>query len=397
MPDHDPMVARWLSEAQSRRAIYASLPASARDAFLAASADGPEQLRLTPPPGFLADGGPEGGRLQPQLAAKLGPGTLMGRTQGGPRGPWLQFNIGDRPVWLTLPGPTFGHQDFNLQPLIWMTVTFALLGLAATLFLLWPLYRPLRQLADTQAALGRGEAVAPLPNRGPREVARLSESFNRMVNDLSALENERRTLLAGVSHDLRTPLARLRMRLALLDGTDTQAYERDVDDIERITEQFLAYVRGQADEGTREAVDMAALVQGVADRYGPAAALTVHLHAHPTLLADALSLQRALSNLIDNALAHGAPPVTLQVAVTDGDVIVSVHDNGPGMPPESLGGARQAFSRLDPARGGHGHCGLGLAIADRVAKRHGGQLVLRNHADGGLVAALHLPLVAAAS
>jgi two-component system osmolarity sensor histidine kinase EnvZ len=394
-PEHEPLAARWLSEAESRRAIYASLPPASRNAFLAASADGPERLQLTAPAGFASDDGDDASQLQSLLAARLGPGTRLGHVEHPFRTHWLQFDIGGRPVWLTLPGPTFGRPEFNLQPLIWLTIAFAALGLAATLFLLWPLYRPLRQLAAAQAALGRGEPVSPLADTGPREVARLSASFNHMVNDLAALEDERRTLLTGVSHDLRTPLARLRMRLALLDSTDITPYERDVDDIERITEQFLAYVRGQSDDGMRESVDLAALTKDVADRYGTDAPLSIQTTARPTVLADALALFRALSNLIDNALAHGAAPVVLTVAIDGNDATVSVRDAGPGLPADMLTTAWRPFNRLDPARGGRGHCGLGLAIAQRVASRHGGRLVLENHPDGGLIATLRLPMTPA--
>ena len=166
----------------------------------------------------------------------------------------------------------------------------------------------------------------------------------------------------------------------------------DLDDIQRITEQFLAYVRGEADDAERERLDMGELLREVAERYGHAAVSIQRIDEGPAPEVDRLALLRALCNLIDNALTHGKPPVLLS-AIHDGEGWhISVRDHGPGLPPEELNSARRPFHRLDPARQGHGHCGLGLAIAERVARRHGGELVLTNADGGGLIASLHIRL-----
>ncbi|HEY9101410.1 ATP-binding protein [Chitinimonas sp.] len=311
------------------------------------------------------------------------------RGPGGPR-LWLHFTLDGRQVWFSqrFPWPDRGASDNRW--LMQLVMVMVILALAGTLALLWPIYRPLRRLAAAHTAVGEGQAPQPLPEQGPREVVRLTRSFNSMVSNLATLEEERRTLLAGVSHDLRTPLARLRMRLALLDDVDISAYERDLDDIQRITEQFLAYVRGEADEAEREEIDVGILLGEVAERYGHAAVSIGSTSEGPVLVADRLALLRSLCNLIDNALAHGKPPVELRAQHADGFWLLSVRDHGQGLPPEALASARRAFHRLDPARQGHGHCGLGLAIAERVAKRHGGELVLTNADGGGLIASLKL-------
>lgn len=283
-----------------------------------------------------------------------------------------------------------GPQPNQFQALS-LILASAAIGLLGTLALLWPLYRPLRRLSQAQAALGRGESVDRLPAQGPYEVAQLVEGFNHMKDNLDALEDDRRTLLAGVSHDLRTPLTRLRMRLALLDDIDTAPYERDLDDIEHITEQFLDYVRGQADEAPRERVQLAELLQLQAERYSHLTELSVDADPSLYALIDRLAIGRALGNLIDNALAHGGAPITLSAHQHGKEVCLTVRDHGPGMPEAALTAARRPFYRLDPARQGRGHCGLGLAIVQRVAQRHGGRLQLSNADGGGLQASLCLP------
>lgn len=391
-PERDSVAIRWISEAESRRAIYASLPAGSRAAYVSASEEGPERLQSIEPQGFRPLEGRGADALQATVAAKLGPDSVLGYVPGPTPTQWLRFTLNGAPVWLSVPSPSFMRPELNIEPLVWITGGIALLGLAATLILLWPLYHPLRQLAAAQEALGRGEQVAPLPDSGPRELAKLSASFNRMVRDLAAVEEERRTLLAGVSHDLRTPLTRLRMRLALLDGVDSQPFERDLDDIERITEQFLDYVRGEAEEGRRQPLDLAELILDLRDRYGLTATIEVDLAPVATLEGDALALRRAMANLIDNALTHGLSPLAIQLRQVGDAAVVSLRDHGPGMAPEMLSAARQPFLRLDPARGGRGHCGLGLPIVERVVARHGGRLEMSNHPEGGLLATLHLPL-----
>lgn len=347
----------------------------------------PEQREDGHPP---QDFGPPPPR--PDGADSLLPRESFGRVPHGPGGPrlWLHFTLDGQQVWFTqrFPWPDRGGNDNRW--LMQLVMVMVVLALGGTLALLWPIYRPLRRLAAAHTAVGEGQAPQPLPEQGPREVVRLTRSFNSMVSNLATLEEERRTLLAGVSHDLRTPLARLRMRLALLDDVDISAYERDLDDIQRITEQFLAYVRGEADEAEREEIDVGTLLGEVAERYGHVAVSIGRVSDGPTLLADRLALLRSLCNLIDNALAHGNPPVELSAGHADGYWHLAVRDHGAGLPPEALASARRAFHRLDPARQGHGHCGLGLAIAERVAKRHGGELVLANAEGGGLVASLKL-------
>ncbi|QNM95289.1 ATP-binding protein [Chitinimonas koreensis] len=372
---------------RSERARWQALSGSERAALLHAPDDGGVVWRAAAPAGLRPPQMPPerdlARALQPLLAAAARPGE-------GSRPPrmWLPLQLDDGIRWLGLPAEL--RRNPPPRPDVFLSVLIAAFGLLGALVLLWPLYRPLRRLAGAQAALGRGEAVQPLPESGPRELAALAGGFNRMAASLAELESERRTLLAGVSHDLRTPLARLRMRIALLDETDPQPYDRDLDDIERITEQFLAYVRGEADDGPRETLDVGLLLADLAERYGAAAGIAVAAPAGLAATLDRLAIGRALGNLVDNALTHGAPPIELRAEALGGELLLSVRDHGPGLGDEALREAIRPFRRLDPARSRGGHCGLGLAIAARVARRHGGELAMARADGGGLVVSLVL-------
>lgn len=429
---------RIATEVETQRGIWRVLTEAEREAYLHGHGGRDAQLRAEAPAELQPLGlGPQSQKLAAALRERLGQDIQIGRTPPPQGALWVRVLIGGRWLWLRqtpfgagmpplggvlegrppqaefAPGPparpsnVAGPPPRPLPPPVpaeflpqpardpWMAAALVLvsasIGLLGTLALLWPLYRPLRRLSLAQAALGRGERVANLPTQGPYELAQLASGFNQMSDNLSALEDERRTLLAGVSHDLRTPLTRLRMRLALLDGTDTAPYERDLDDIERITEQFLAYVRGQADAGPIERVELASLLTEVAERYAPVCSLSLDAPAGLYAEIDKLAVLRALGNLIDNALSHGSAPIALSTRAEAERVCLQVRDHGPGMSEAELQAAPRPFHRLDPARRGHGHCGLGLAIAERVARRHGGELILRNAPGGGLLASLCLP------
>jgi two-component system osmolarity sensor histidine kinase EnvZ len=199
-------------------------------------------------------------------------------------------------------------------------------------------------------------------------------------------------MLAGVSHDLRTPLARLRIALELGDASDPERRKAMVDDLEQLDgalEQCLAFVRDGRDEALRE-IDVAAIagqligLRALADSWQVDAPSFLRMEVRPTLI------RRALANLIDNAERHGAAPFELTLRRDDVGLLVTVGDRGHGVRPALLGELGQPFLRGDPARGG-GSSGLGLSIVARIAKLHGGTLQLRNRDDGGFEARLRIP------
>lgn len=252
--------------------------------------------------------------------------------------------------------------------------------------------RPLQQLALAAAKVGKGELPAPIEPGGPAEIQALGRAFERMAQDVRRLAQDRELLLAGISHDLRTPLARLRLAAEMMDEADQDLRDgivADVEDMDAIITQFLAYVRVGRDEPPLE-LDLNALVEEVCRRNeGAGRRIRLELAPLPQLPLRPLAVKRLVANLVDNAFHYGAEPVEVHSHRLPNGVRLSVLDHGPGLPPEYLESLFQPFTRLDQARAGKGS-GLGLAIARRIARLHGGELTLHNRPQGGIEARLEL-------
>lgn len=304
---------------------------------------------------------------------------------------WVRVNMLGQPYWLVIPLGRF--QSDPTWTLAAAAAVFALLALSVAGLFAWRLNRPLRELGVAAARLGRGERPEPLPETGPREVAQLSASFNRMLADLDATERERAVMLAGISHDLRTPLARLKLGVEMMQDMSLQdGMREDVEDIERILGQFIDFARGLGEEAL-QTVDPAELARSVLARFARTG-VEIELHLDdelPLASLRPLALTRALVNLLDNACRYGAAPLSLSVQQHAQQLVFQVCDSGSGIPPAQLGDALKPFHRLDSARRADGGSGLGLAIVERIARLHGGTLQLSNRREGGLCAALHLP------
>jgi two-component system osmolarity sensor histidine kinase EnvZ len=216
-------------------------------------------------------------------------------------------------------------------------------------------------------------------------VRQLTDRFNAMLAQLQQARQERETMLAGIGHDLNSPLTRLRLRLHLAEASpmtsgDAAKALADLDALERITGQFMAFARGQGEEAAIE-VDLEALLAEVAGQSD--------LHPLALELAPlrrrvrATGLARAVANLLENAGSHGEAPFRLSLRPWNGDGFeIEVSDGGEGVDEQLWSQALQPFRRLDSARGGSGHCGLGLAIAERVARDHHGSLRCRRDQQG---------------
>ncbi|WP_269533073.1 ATP-binding protein [Chitinimonas sp. BJYL2] len=302
---------------------------------------------------------------------------------------WVEVRLLGERWWLVVPLGRF--RAASAWP-VWASILiFALAALAVAALFAWRINQPLRELRAAAARLGQGERPEPLPETGPLEVRDLSISFNRMLADLDTSERERAIMLAGISHDLRTPLARLKLGVEMMSDTSLQdGMREDVEDIERILGQFLDFVRGLGDEAPQLS-DPAELARGVATRYARAGH-SIEIDLADTLvpvLLRPLALQRALGNLLDNAIRYGAAPWVLRVSPHAGELHFSVIDHGNGIPAELLAAARQPFQRLDSARRADGGSGLGMAIVERIARMHGGRLDLVT--EDGLTATLVVP------
>lgn len=245
---------------------------------------------------------------------------------------------------------------------------------------------PLRSLAQHAPDVVRGEwPRLPLP-QASREVAELAQALGRAGDDLRAMMDDRNLMLAGISHDLRTPMMRLQYAVELLPGTDPElraGMHRDIEEMDDILGQFIAYARDGRDENNR-ILDLAAICRQVVAASGVDWQLQVPDQAW--LRGRPMALLRALENLVTNALRHGAPPYELRLR-REGDAwCVDVIDHGSGMPPGHSREARKPFVH-DATRGGSG---LGLAIVERIAAQHAGDLQLGSHLPHGLRATLRL-------
>jgi two-component system osmolarity sensor histidine kinase EnvZ len=286
--------------------------------------------------------------------------------------------------WIVVPLQPLRPPRSLDRTVLWLALIFSFAVMGA-IFAAWALQQPLHLLAQAVTRFGRGLPVPPVPERGPRELRQLTHGFNQMVQEVARTENDRAVMLAGVAHDLKTPLARLRLRAEMMEEIKMRdGVVRDVDSMTHIVEQFLVFAHDGADRS--EAVEVDGQCERVVRSYravaaGGVAAVRTELSAGPGFLLPAATLDRILSNLLDNAHAYGAPPIVVATARTAQGFTLSVSDNGSGIAAQDLINASRPFVRLDPARGGNGHSGLGLAIVERLVRRAGGEWEIGN--DGG--------------
>ena len=352
-------------------------------------------------------------RIEELLRDKLGEDTRFAGSRNALPGVWVSFRIEEDEYWVRLRGDRI---DPN-PPLQWAGWGAAalLLALLGAYLIVWTINRPLKHLTEAARAVGRGQMPLAVPEEGAVELRTLASSFNQMASDLKTAEANRALILAGISHDLRTPLARLRLGVEMsADPTFSDGMVADIEQMDAIIGQFLEFARSGQDEnapaGPVDLIQLATELYGHYESVGhavgleiPAAALVIH-GRRP-------ALKRALHNLVDNALryssdAQGKAAIDLHLDVlpgAPGNALIEVLDRGPGIPQEEAERLKQPFTRLDVARGSadgsesgaQGGSGLGLAIVDRIAHQHGGRFDLLPRDGGGLVARLTLPLAPA--
>jgi two-component system osmolarity sensor histidine kinase EnvZ len=274
---------------------------------------------------------------------------------------------------------------------LWLTIATVLLTTVAILFIRNQV-RAIERLAAAAEAFGRGGEDAKFKPHGAREVRQAARAFLDMRARIQRHIDQRTALLASVSHDLRTPLTRLKLALALAEpGARTADMKRDLAEMEHMIDEYLAFARGEAGEAS-EAVSLRPLLEAVAaDARAMGATVTTAVDATLSAAARPLALRRALGNLAQNAAAHGDHVALAARAVANG-VEITVDDDGPGIPAPRREEAFTAFARLDESRNQNlKGVGLGLAIARDVARGHGGDITLETSPMGGLRAVLRLP------
>ena len=348
--------------------------------------------------------------LAARLRAALGPGTRIAGSVNGDPGLWVSFDIDGDAYWL---GLALERLERRIGPPWWVVATLAIgLSMLGALAISRLVNRPLSALAGAIGRVSGGQHGPALPEDGPSEIAELNRRFNRMAIDLAELESDRAVALAGISHDLRSPLTRLRMEIELsaLSEEEKASMGSDIERIDRIVGKFVEYARtGSTDRNAIriEAVDVTGALATLRDAY------RTHVEAGELELAiesprelawrgDPLDLMRMLSNLLENALRHGRDPgptpqapgaahVEVRAQRAGAGCLIEMRDHGAGVPQQELQRLLRPFARVDGARSDRGGSGLGLAIVNRLAMRYGGSCSLANHPAGGLAVTLSLP------
>lgn len=297
-------------------------------------------------------------------------------------GSWLNMSV------LLPPRPPF----WSGRALVSLAVTLVLV----VLVVVWAVRRMTRPLAIVAAAadrLGRDVNAPPLPIRGANEVRRAASAFNRMQERIRSLVETRTRMLAAISHDLRTPITRLRLRAEFIEDDEVRAKTMaDLAEMEDMVSSVLAFAREDAQTEERETVDLAALVQSVCDNLSDTGndCEFTETDSMPFKCRQ-LSLRRAVTNLANNAIAYGER-ARLSLLEEPGHIVIRVDDDGPGVPEEQLARIFEPFVRLEDSRNRQtGGTGLGLCIVQSVAEAHGGKVRLSNRPEGGLRAELVLP------
>ena len=328
------------------------------------------------------------------LATSLG--RRMRQTVLLKRGPdagwvWLDLQVADKRLRVG-----FSQDRYALQaPLA--AVGIFLLGAALTvvtaLLMVGRAGRQLNSLAEKAAEVGQGRDPVPLPETGPREIRELTAAFNRMAGEVHSLLENRTVLLSGISHDLRTPITRLKLSLSMLDAVDAtqiSRMERDLDEMNRLIGDMLIFARALQNNDLKDC-DLSALLGDLADtaaRLGP-------VNWRPPTGACVVkvgeaALRRIVGNLLDNARRYGGEEaIDLELRCGEGEARLSVLDRGPGIPEDQREAVFRPFHRLESSRSrDSGGSGLGLAIARQLADAYGWRIEFKHREGGGLDAAL---------
>jgi signal transduction histidine kinase len=299
-------------------------------------------------------------------------------------GSWLVFSVPNRTWGLSEP----------LRWTVWltfMTVSIATVCALATRRLV----RPIKEFAAAVRRFGVNPQTPAVLESGPRELRDVTRAFNTMQAQIQKFMAYRTMMLAAISHDLRTPLTRIRLRGELIDDEIQQAkLFKDVDEMQTMVDGALAFFRGDADEEVTTTFDLAGVLQTIANDYADQGIEVGYVGpAHADYCGRPFGLKRAFTNLVDNAVKYATPP-QIQLSCRERVVTVAVRDQGPGIPPDALARVFAPFFRVDRSRNrATGGVGLGLTAAHAIVSGHGGDITLCNQSAGGLEALVTLPRV----
>ncbi|REE85477.1 ATP-binding protein [Cupriavidus plantarum] len=329
------------------------------------------------------------------LRAQLPPDMPVRWQSGEIERLWIRLHVAGEPRWVSLP-MTADAQASGITTTLFLSLGLALLAALTGLLLQRYLNRPLQTLASAARELSAGRTPPPQPTDGPTEIAQVSHAFNQMLQSLQQAEATRALMLAGISHDIRTPLTKLRLAMAMSlprgagDGFVSSA-EGYLDQIDTILQQFMDYA-GSGEREAPEPGDLNGLIgQLASDFAGLGHDFDLTLGDLPPVPFRPISMMRLLMNLMQNAIVYGKSGFAVRTWREDGIAYVAVGDRGSGISPEALERLKEPFSRGDNARTQTKGTGLGLAIVDRIARLHGGTLRFRAREGGGMEAVVALP------
>ena len=338
-------------------------------------------------------------RMSAEIMARLGPGTVVASRVNDEAGLWVGFQIEGDSYWLLTDRSRVGALLGGSAWLLWLAM-LGMVSLVGAALLARFINRPLRQLSIAAARVRGGEYLQGRLDENARsaEIREVNVGFNRMADQLSKIEQDRAEMLAGISHDLRTPLARLRLEteMSVPDAEARDHMVADIEQVDTIIDKFLDYAR--PDHVTLQALPLAELADAAAAPFTLRDDMQVQIDIPPELrvMGDDVELSRVLGNLLENARRYGQTPgtgvtrVRIAATVRDQWVTLRVRDHGPGVAPDVLPSLTRPFFRGDSARTAATGAGLGLAIVAKMVQNMGGSLDLSNSPSGGLMAVIRL-------
>jgi len=338
-----------------------------------------------------------------KITARIPPGNFVAINHYDIPGVWVSFEIDADMFWVLVPR-LIQDRPFPWHWIGWGLV-IAILAIFGAYVTTKRISRPIKNLIEAADKVRNGHKVGKIPLDSVTEFRELSEAFNEMADNLAQISKERNFLLASVSHDIRTPLTRIRLASEMLPPNSSslkESLEEDVMEINDILNQFLDFARGFQDE-PRVPVNLGKLLKEIQmkhkrmDQNFILKKKNIRTDIPKKLFIDLrpLAFQRCLDNLINNAFFYSTGRVTLEASLLEESITISIIDNGPGIPEEQKSKLLKPFERVDEARGNKGGSGLGLTIADRIVKAHDGKLELINRSEGGLDAKITIPIITA--
>ncbi len=343
--------------------------------------------------------------IAPYLKEKLGADTVVSPRVNNHPGFWISFrlqdDVADDVYWLRLDNGRI--RAFSaLRWLGWGGLVLVL-SLVGAGFISKFLNQPLARLSQSARMMALGKSPDPLPENGITEIRVVNQSFNQMVRDLAQVESDRAEILAGISHDLRTPLSRMMLEIEMLDIPDENraGMQSDLSQMNAIVGQFMDYAKLEAKVAEASRMDLSALLEDIvaSSRARPEIAVSAEIENNLQIAARDVELRRMISNILSNAIRYGKTPgkelaeVDITCVRSGNDALLEIADHGQGVPEDSFDRMLRPFTRMDNARGQANGSGLGLAIVARIAKSYHGRLHLKTREGGGLVVQIAFPLL----